>query len=435
MAEMKKGSGQGSNHRKLYSVIGVVVILVLIVGLLFFGKGKTAGQAIYTDGGSVGTAGYEGTKAELDAILTKDSFDFKVGANLGKLNSVAYEFTMKYPADKYTVAKSDVKFPIQNVKDKTNWGVNAFSTVIVDDVNGKITVKYATLDFTSPIIGSQTLATITFKKLPNTGALTIGEIFTDKKFDFMEIKVLDLDSPNGATNIIDQTKIMQPSNEKAVQVNANVLQCGVFAVSIADTVDPSKQVCKCNWGYEPNTPDIQKDGCKAICGSGANYAIAGCSCPMGMIPIKGDAKNGCESCPVGQVAVNNLCQLAPENLDQLWAKLDDAAKKLMCKDVISCAGITSTVVGVDLSPNDKIDNDDLFILQLVRLAEISEPQENCGKENEPMCEFDNYYICENTYYEKITGKKYDVKPICGKSDYFKDKKLEKAKQKEGEFKQ
>ena len=417
----KKGEvvmGSEGGKKKIFFIVGVVLLVLLVAGLLYFGKGRTAGRAIYTGAGTEGTGGYEGTYEGLTA--GSNPFVFKVGANLGTKNSVAYSFKLNYPADKYDV---DVAKDISLGYD---WGDNAFKKVTVE--NGVISVDYATLDFTKAITGSKILATITFHLKQGAGVLTVTDI-TNKKLDFVEgsFKVLDLDSKDGAGNII--TKIMQPSGEA---VGGAVPAGGGVPGGVVIPVGAVKET-ECNGAnMEWKKLNVAVNDVKGIA---IPVGGSACVCTVGFLNLNGKFEDGCEAQDLSAVwdkmeynqkkelCDKGVCQV-PQTLDQMWNALGIEGQKVKCKDVINCAGITSDIVGVDLNNDGKIDNDDVFILQLARLAEISEPQANCGKENEPMCEFDNYYVCENMYVAKkmSTDKGFKTKPTCGSKDYFKNKK-------------
>ncbi len=201
-----------SGNKKALKVLSLIAAGLIVVGLIFavvfMGKGKTAGRAIFTGAEADTFAGDAGFSGTIDTILAQNEFDFVVGARLGTDSSVAYSFRLRYPSAVLEVVS------VVTPQDAT-WQMDGQEFRRVTDVGGVLTFEHATLNVPAALEGDiGNLATVRFRVRGGQSPLTEDQILANVLF-FEDITILSLD--NGA-NIVQTIK--QPAGEIGAQCDA-----------------------------------------------------------------------------------------------------------------------------------------------------------------------------------------------------------------------
>lgn len=237
MVSMNKGGEEtvSAGRKPLY--IGLLVIaLIIILVLVYFGTKTFAGKAIAIDSTlfEPGTGGAEPLSLPRNA---GELVTVYVGANLGAAESVGYKFTI--------IPDRNVLEFVSAVSLIPEWG-DDFWRVTTSD--GELTVEHATLDYNARISGPLRLAEVTYrvKGGQQLNDINVGDISLDSLF------VYNLNPPHA--NILTGT-IAQSSGTAACPAStADADSCGAFCTENTATYCPP---ATSSTGY---TTDINGDG-------------------------------------------------------------------------------------------------------------------------------------------------------------------------------
>lgn len=214
----------GTSRKKPLYIALIVIALVVILVLVYFGTKQFAGQAIAPPATltQAGTAGILGTET------SGDTLSVGIGANIGTAGSVAFEFELVYPNTITPLSPLDTAafVPDRDWDDPLTTEVNeAFSRITQVNAN-TIKVEYATLDYRAPLTGAVKLGEVRFSG-ENLAAVQADD------FTLRNVKVWDIpdESTQDPVNLVQTT--ITPGGESACVVNDNV--CGDFCTDNRNT--------------------------------------------------------------------------------------------------------------------------------------------------------------------------------------------------------
>lgn len=273
-------------HKKVWFVVATAVVLLLIVGFVVLNKGKVlAGKAIATDISQIKdfAEGTAGVVTQLSGKITNgQEITIPVVIKL-PLNSetIAFEFTLLYPSDLFTVSEvdSDHKLDAANPS-KPGWETELLVTD--ESVPGKVSLVHGTLNFDkSKDFIDNNAWQIAYVKLKATKEITDITTLKDT-LKFESIKVMSF--KGAADNLI--TSLRQPV-------------AGTSPVADTDGDGVSDATDNCKDVKNPDQLDTNKNGigdaCESKCdASSVNEVICGKFC----------SANTLKYCSAGSISVD-----------------------------------------------------------------------------------------------------------------------------------